>query len=143
MKAPFLFLCAAFSLFAFSDGRGVEPVEVEHPVTKFLAIKAPEKISAVFWTVQRSLCTMQISFPSLPDKQKQPEHPRTQVWLLKADGTVIPQTYKPSTNGISMANHTTDSIIYVFPASAKTEACAAVISIGNEFFIQTLPPSAK
>jgi hypothetical protein len=122
---------------------GARLTAIEHPVTKTLQIKVPEKISAVFWTIQAHLCSIHISFLSVPDGQKQLEHPRTQVWLLKADGSVIPPKEKPSTIGISMVNHTTDSISYVFPPSAKTEACAAVISIDDGFFVERLPPSPK
>ena len=143
MKTTILLHLLCHIFFAFSNGYGGEPVEVEHPVVKVLTIKAPDKIGAVFWNVQRSLCTIQISFPSLPDEQKQPEHSRTQVWLLKTDGTLIPQSIKPHTSGISMANHTTDSITYVFPANAKMEARAVVISIGDDFFVEPLSPSAK
>ena len=145
MKTQLFTLCAISFLFATSEIRGAEPIpaKVEHPVTKTLNIKAPAKISAVFWSVTRDLCTIQVSFLPVRDGQVRPEHPRTQVWLLKADGTVIPQTYKPSTDGVSMANSTTYSTMYVFPALAKTEATAAVVSIDNDFFVERLLPEPK
>ena len=144
VKARLITLCTAF-VFVATGVRGAEPskLDSEHPVTKTLPIKAPQAVSAVFWSVQSDVCVLQVSFQPVPDKQRQPEHPRTQVWLLKADGTVIPQTCKPSANGISMANHTTDSISYVFPPAAKREACAVVISIGDGFFVVRLLPSTK
>ena len=105
---------------------------------KRLQIKAPQKISAVFWVVERTSCIVQINFLALPDGQKQPEHPRTQVWLLKADGSAIPSKGTPATFGISGVNHTTDSVAYIFPPSAKTEARAVAISIDDDFFVERL-----
>ena len=145
VKIQLFILCAVSFLFASSEVRGAEPspAKNEHPITKALQIKVLPAISGIFWSVQSNVCVIQIGFQPMPDGQKQPEHPHTQVWLLKADGTVIPSSHEPSTVGISMGNHTTDSISYVFPPAAKIEACAAVISIDNKIFVDQLSKAAE
>jgi len=137
LRTSVITLCAAVRVFSFCEVWAVEPARA-HPDTRRLQIKASQKISAVFWVVERTSCVVQINFLPLPDRQMQPEHPRTQVWLLKADGSVIPSKGAPATFGISGVGYTTDSIAYVFPPSAKTEARAAVISIDDDFFVERL-----
>ena len=108
-----------------------------------LGIKVPEKVSEVFWSVQSEVCTIQVSFPSLPDGDTQPEHPPTQVWLLKSDGTTIATVSEPTTMGTSMAGHTTESAIYTFPQTAHLEAIAVVVSIDGQLFTEKLSSLKK
>ena len=68
---------------------------VEHTLT----MNVPGKVALVQWRIQSDLCRVQIGFPAVQDDQKQPTHAQTQVWVLKADGTAISQTGKPSTIG--------------------------------------------
>lgn len=112
-------------------------------MTKTLAIKVEKKVSQVFWSTQQNVCTIQIRFPSVPDGEQQPQHPKTSVWLLKANGTSVAYQDKPRTIGTSMAGHTGESAIYSFPASAKDEAMAVVVSIDGQMFTERLKPFAK
>jgi hypothetical protein len=144
MKIKFFVLTAVllFGLRLHADG--AEPSKAdEQPVTKVLTIKVPGKVDSVFWSVKSDLCTVQISFPSVRQDQKQPEHSRTQVWLLKADGTTIPLKSKPPTVGISNGGWNTFSDIYTFAPSAQTEAIAVVVSIDDQIFVERLTPNVK
>jgi hypothetical protein len=142
MKTPLWTLCAGCFLLASPGIRAAVPAEeeVERPILKTLKINVPGKIGRVVWSIQKELCVIQVEAPSVRDGQKEPEHPRSQVWLLKVDGTVIPQTFKPTSQRIGNANHTTYSTTYVFPASAKTEGVAVAISIDDDFFVERLLP---
>ncbi|MDB6024401.1 MAG: hypothetical protein JWM68_624 [Verrucomicrobiales bacterium] len=108
-------------------------------VTKTLKIKIPNKVDFVHWSIQGDSCTVQITLPAVPLEQKQPEHAQIQVWLLKSDGTVIPQNRKPSTPWISTMGFKIDHLRYSFPPSAQTEAVAVVVSIDEELFVERLP----
>lgn len=112
-------------------------------VTKTLAIKVAKKVTHVFWSIQPDVCTVQIRFPAVPDGEQQPQHPVTNVWLLKADGTSVAYQGKPRTFGTSMAGHTGESAIYSFPSLAKDEAVAVVVSIDGQLFTERLKPFAK
>jgi hypothetical protein len=120
---------------------GQQPAQVaQHPSTTKLDIKDAE-MSAVFWSRSRDAAynsSIQISFPSVAEGQRQPSHPETQVWLLKADGTVILPTEKPSTFGIGGVKRVTDSISYAYSHVASAEAVAVVISINGRFFVKPL-----
>lgn len=120
-----VFLTALAALPSDSAGAQRSSGAQEPPVTKTLNIKVPGKITFVYWSVQSDSTYIQISFPGVPHGQTQPEVARTQVWLLKSDGTVIPQTYKSPESpaeGISNAGWDTPFVIYTFPASARAEA---------------------
>ena len=64
------------------------------------AARTSGKVAAVIWTVRAEHCTLQVVFPNAgriaQAKQDDPnfkqQRPRIQVWLLKADGTLIAPT---------------------------------------------------
>lgn len=107
-------------------------------VTKPLGIKIPKKVTDVYWSIQSEVCTVQVTFCPIPDGEKQPKHPKTKVWLLGSGGTAIAYRQKPAKFGVGMAGHTTESVIYAFPKSAKTDAVAVVVSIDDQMFVKRL-----
>lgn len=111
--------------------------------TRVLSIKVPDKVAAVYWVTQNDLCTVQISFPAVPQDSEQPKQARTIAWLLKSDGTAIPRTRKPHKAGISKSGHVTESVIHTFPRTARDEAVAVVVSIDDELFTERLIPTAE
>jgi hypothetical protein len=62
----------------------------------------------------------------------------TQVWLLRADGTVIPSTRPPDEVGSTHFNSkevsTTRVRIYQYPLSARDEAVSVVVRVGDDYY---------
>jgi hypothetical protein len=141
-----VFFTALAALPSDSAGAQRSSAAQESPVTKTLNIKVPGKITFVYWSVQSNSTYIQISFPGVPHGQTEPEVARTQVWLLKSDGTAMPQMYKSPESpamGISMAGRDTPFVIYTFPSSARTEAISVVVKVDDEFFAERLTPDLK
>ena len=111
----------------------------EFPVRTALSTKVPGKVSAVDWSEQSDASYIQISFTGAPTGQKQPPVARTQVWLLKTDGTVITQIRKsPDSPAISIGNAGWDTplVIYDFPPGARSETTSVVVKVDDEFFVE-------
>ena len=111
-----------------------------------LTLKVPGKVAFVSWTVQSDSAYIQISFPGVRNGEKQPALARTQVWLLKSDGTAMVQTAKsPDSPAIAISNAgwSTPVVVYTFPASARTEAIAVAIKVDDEFFVERLVRDVK
>jgi hypothetical protein len=71
------------------------------------------------------------------------EAPLVEVWLLKADGTVVPperrwETPRPKP-GVSIRERTME-VNYTFPLSASTDAVAVAIRIDGNFSVKKLTP---
>ena len=125
------------SVFAGSPSLPVDPSVI---LRRTLGIKAPGKISFVDWSIQKSACVVQLVLSS-PAREGEPlpEGPSTQVWLLKDDGTAIGKINKPHVSAISRGHAEMASILYLFPASAASDAVAVVVQVDGEFFIESLP----
>ena len=108
-----------------------------------LPISVPGKISHVCWMIQTNLCVLDICFPGTRDSEPAADHPPTQVWLLKTDGTVIPKEGGGILLHRPMGDWGYDNTAYTFPLSAKTEACAVVVRIGEQCFVEPLAPIAR
>lgn len=142
----FVFFAALAALAPHGVGAQRASATKEFPVTKTLSVKVPGKVAFVSWSVQSDSTYIQISFPGVPNGQKQPEHARTQVWLLKTDGTAMFQTYKSQESpamSISNAGWDMPLVLYTFPPSARTEAIAVVVRVDDEFFVERLTPDLK
>lgn len=111
----------------------------ENPVNRTLGIKLPGKVESVIWSIQKSTATVQVILPSVPGDKPLPPVPATQAWLLRSDGTTIPQSAKPSTAAIGMGGAVTQSVCYAFPTSASAEAVAVVVAIDGRYFAEPLP----
>jgi hypothetical protein len=143
MKSSLFSLSVLTIFVAVSELRAAEPPAAgAGPLeTKVLNIKFPDRAGAVIWAAHNDFCLIQITFPTGREGGK--EAPATQVWLLKADGTIIPPKEKPFTFSDAPANRASVATSYVFPASAKAEGVAAVVSVGSDFFVERLLPKAK
>ena len=111
--------------------------------TKVLQMKVPGKVDFVSWSVQEGHCVVQIDFPAVRSGVAQPKHAKTQVWLLRADGTSISQVAKNPRGGISNAGHDTEFDLYRFPEEARREAIAIVVGIDGLLFVESLLAKAR
>ena len=108
------------------------------------AARTSGKVAAVIWTVRAEHCTLQVVFPktSRVSPARQPiQRPRIQVWLLKADGTLIAPTQRvePGTTHDKYIRHPYGvEILFAFPLSADKEAVAAAIRVDDAFYIEPL-----
>ena len=103
-----------------------------------LAIKAAAKISSVYWSVQRSVCMVQLDLPLFPKGEPTPEPPSIQVWLLKSDGTAIAKINKPRVVAIEKDDWERPTLDYLFPPTAAEDAVAVVVQVDGEFLVESL-----
>jgi len=147
MRIVYLLFLAVGALMPCAGLSGAEPpAPDQHPITKLLPIEIPDEVSSVSWSASRSdeyACAIQISFIPVREGKPQPAHPKTQVWLLKADGTVIPQTNVAQRIGFGNAGHNTEMDSYAYPRSATEDAFAVVVSIGERLFVERLRSDPK
>jgi len=61
-----------------------------------------------------------------------------QVWLLKTDGTSIPQRGKPNMVGIGNAGWYTDSMIYTFDKVPANELAGIVLRVKGKLYCQEI-----
>jgi len=115
----------------------VAPKPVVEFGDKVLAMKVPGKIDSVIWSVQRSDCFVKIQFAPVPS-QPPPKDLATQVWLLQADGSTIPQRTWSSSGSVGFGESTTAFVNYLFPPSAATDAVAVVVMVDGQFFVESL-----
>jgi hypothetical protein len=139
MKSFLLALLLLFSQSVFAGFPAPDPAETVI-LQKTLAIKAPGKISSAYWSVQRSVCLVQLDLPLFPKGETMPEAPSLQVWLLKADGTAIAKINKPHVVAIDKSGWERPTIDYLFPPSAASDAVAVVVGVDGAFFIGSLAP---
>ena len=143
MRTTFFVLLSAFlfELAAHNFGSESSSGAVKQPIFQTLKIMVPKKVQAVHWSIQNELCVLQITFMGVPQDQERPKHSSTQVWLLKADGTVIPPKQETPTVWIASGGSKIPSICYTFPPSARTEAMGVVVSINDQLFVERLTPN--
>jgi hypothetical protein len=134
-------------LAALASG-GVDAQRSSHEI-KFLKMNVPGKVERVAWSVESNQCSVQIWGPSFrigpgdPTSEIQAHEtllPRTQVWLLRSDGTAIPQTRKPERGGVGNDGAGHAVMTSYFPASARTKAISVVVSVDDEFLVEPLTP---
>ena len=122
----------------------------EVPTRDLNGLHVPGKVVAVLWTVRAEHCTLQVVFANAgrigqvmrDDSKGRPERPRLQVWLLKADGTVIAPSgrIEPGNNaGTKDPRYPYGvEINFVFPLSADQDAIAAAVQVDDGFYIEPL-----
>lgn len=96
------------------------------------------KVEAVLWTRRSDRYTLQVIFPLPPTATRivpLKNAPPVDVWLLKADGTVIPVTREPP-----LAN--TLEVGFSVSLAAGETAVAAALRIDDQYFIEALQPLA-
>jgi hypothetical protein len=135
--------CVALFGIAASSSSAAVDAETQVLAKDLNAARASGKVAAVIWTVRTEHCTLQVVFPktgrfSLPMR----ERPRVQVWLLKADGSLIAPTQRAEPDTTSHENVSrhpyADEILFAFPLSADKEAVAAAIRVDDAFYIEPL-----
>jgi hypothetical protein len=116
------------------------------------AARTPGKVAAVIWTVRAEHCTLQVVFPNagrvaqaLQDNPKlKPGRPSVQVWLLKADGTLIAPIQRMDPSNAAGGKYPRQpygaEVLFAFPLSADKEAVAAAIRVDDAFYIEPLKP---
>jgi hypothetical protein len=132
---------AASSLFATVDA------ETQVLAKDLNAARTPGKVAAVIWTVRADHCTLQVVFPNAgriaqamrDDPKLKQQRPSVQVWLLKADGTLIAPTQRvePGTTQNVRQPYGVE-VLFAFPLAADKEAVAAAIRVDDAFYIEPL-----
>jgi hypothetical protein len=134
-----LFGVAASSLSAAVDA------ETQVLAKDLNAARTPGKIAAVIWTVRTDHCTLQVVFPNAgriaqamqDDPKLKQQRPIVQVWLLKADGSLIAPTQRVESKK-GMRQPYGVEVLFAFPLSADKEAVAAAIRVDDAFYIEPL-----
>jgi hypothetical protein len=110
------------------------------------AARTPGKVAAVIWTVRDDHCTLQVVFPNAgriaqamrDDPKLKQQRPSVQVWLLKADGSLIAPTQRVEPGKKDIRQPYGVEVLFAFPLSADKEAVAAAIRVDNAFYIEPL-----
>jgi hypothetical protein len=134
-----LFGIAASSLFATVHA------ETQVLAKDLNAARTPGKVAAVIWTVRTDHCTLQVVFPNAgriaqamqDDPKLKQQRPIVQVWLLKADGSLIAPTQRVESKK-GMRQPYGVEVLFAFPLSADKEAVAAAIRVDDAFYIEPL-----
>lgn len=133
--------CAAVLLVAGSHGSlhaGDAPLVTAHQLRTPVV---SGKVEAVLWTRRADGYTLQVVFPRpTVGIRIEPRNRETSVtlWLLRADGTVIPASTgpaQPSKKGLPRSDLT-----YSVSMADGGAAVAAAIRIDDAYFIEALPP---
>jgi hypothetical protein len=124
-----LFGIAASSLSAAVDA------ETQVLAKDLNAARASGKVAAVIWTVRAEHCTLQVVFPKTSRVSPAIQRPRIQVWLLKADGSLIAPTQRAEPGKRTYGQ---PEVLFAFPLSADKEAVAAAIRVDDAFYIEPL-----
>jgi hypothetical protein len=135
-----LFGVAASSLSAAVDA------ETQVLAKDLNAARTPGKIAAVIWTVRTDHCTLQVVFPNAgriaqamrDDPKLKQQRPSVQVWLLKADGSLIEPTQRAEPGRKDIRQPYGVEVLFAFPLSADKEAVAAAIRVDDAFYIEPL-----
>jgi hypothetical protein len=130
----------AQSLFA-TDGAGPQVLAKD-----LNAARTPGKVAAVLWTVRAEHCTLQVVFPNAgriaqamrDDPKLKQRRPSVQVWLLKADGSLIAPTQRAEPGSKDIRQPYGVEVLFVFPLAADKEAVAAAIRVDDAFYIEPL-----
>jgi hypothetical protein len=102
------------------------------------AARTSGKVAAVIWTVRTDHCTLQVVFPKAGRVTLKQQRPTSvQVWLLKADGSLIAPTQRAEPGKRTYGQ---PEVLFAFPLSADKEAVAAAIRVDDAFYIEPLSP---
>ena len=72
------------------------------------------------------------------DPKLKQQRPSVQVWLLKADGTLITPTQRAEPGANDIRQPYGVEVLFAFPLSADKEAVAAAIRVDDAFYIEPL-----
>ncbi len=143
--------CVALFGIAASSLSGAVAAETQVLAKDLNAARTPGKVAAVIWTVRADHCTLQVVFPNAgrisqamrDDPKLKPGRPGVQVWLLKADGSLIAPTQRVDTGSAAGSKNPRQppygvEVLFAFPLSADKEAVAAAVRVDDAFCIEPL-----
>ena len=138
--------CVALFGIAASSLPAVVDADTQVLAKDLNAARTPGKVAAVIWTVRTDHCTLQVVFPNggriaqamQDDPKLKPQRPSVQVWLLKADGSLIEPTQRVESGKKNLRQPYGVEVLFAFPLSADKEAVAAAIRVDDAFYIEPL-----
>ena len=159
MKSANLCLAIALAL-ANLQMDGAAAAETQVVAQDLRKLQIPGKVSAVVWTRRNDACTLQVVLHMPVEFQHAakraanlaaagigaplpaPKLPQVQVWMLKADGTVIPRI--AGTPAFPVAVKDSDGVPlevkYSYPVTAVHEAVAAALLVDGVYYIEPVRP---
>jgi hypothetical protein len=110
---------------------------------KSCGIIIPELNAPVDFTEQPTQYTVQLSVGGFRDDEKytvpKADELHRQVWLLRPDGTSIPQWHKPIVIGNGNGGFMNFYLVSTFQRKATDEVAGMVVSINGKLFCRKLP----
>jgi len=104
-------------------------------------IYIPGLSSPVFFTDQPAQLTVQMQVAAgrdtLPTLQVNKLH--RQVWLLQADGTIIPSSKKPQVGGVGKGGFMSFDLIFAFSREVTNDVAGIAVSINGKLYCVKLP----
>jgi hypothetical protein len=160
MKARNTGLAVALILFTGASAGVAAAAEDQVVAQDVPKLQVPGKVSGVVWTRRSDSCTLQVVLHMPVEFQHAakraanlaaagagvplptPKLPQVQVWMLRADGTVIPRI--AGTAAFPAAVKASDGVPlevkYSYPISAAQEAVAAALVVDGAYYIAPLRP---
>jgi len=147
MKHPAPLLIALAALCCCPVSYSQAPVAQDSVVARDLKkLRVPGKVAAVLWTRRNDRFTLQvvppggsrIGYVAKPDPKAQSFADRIQVWLLRADGTMIMPAGFATPGANPGKNLPPVEVLYAFPLSANKEAVAVAMKVDDQFYIEEL-----
>jgi hypothetical protein len=112
-------------------------------------LRLPGKVSAVLWTRRGDRLTLQvmplstsgaIRLVAKPGPDAKPFPERLQIWLLRADGTMITPVGIATPRSSNARESPVIEVLYSYPLSAGKEAVAVAMKFDDQFLIEELVP---
>jgi hypothetical protein len=97
-----------------------------------LSATASGVLSLAEWQLHDREFVVRLGFAPAPTGAPEPPRPVTQVWLLRADGSVIPQAKPP--DEVRSSGPVNRTRIYQYPPSAREEALSVIVRVGEDYF---------
>jgi hypothetical protein len=147
MRATTGFIAACcIASFGIASLPAVVDAETQVLAKDLNSARTPGKVAAVIWTVRADYCTLQVVFPNAgriaqamrDDPKIKKQRPSVQVWLLKADGSLIPSTGRAEPGAQGARQPYGVEVLFGFPLSADKEAVAAAIRVDDAFYIESI-----
>jgi len=107
------------------------------------SILMPDLGEPLAFNEQPTQFTLQITVDTSRDNEKhtvpKANELHRQAWLLRPDGTAIPQIQKPQVGGVGNGGFTSYYLVFTFPRKSTNEVGGIAVSVNGKLYCRELP----